>query len=100
MCLQASGWTLRFDAEGALAAPVPASGEGAAATGSEPMLRVFSSRPLLSGEPVEIDYGGRPNAELLTTHGFALQGGAHEALGLELAPEEGDRLGALPPDGR
>jgi len=54
-----------------------------------------AARALDAGEAVELDYGGRPNAELLTTHGFALADAPHEEVELELAPAEGDALGAL-----
>ena len=54
-----------------------------------------STRALAAGEAVEIDYGGRPNAQLVTTHGFAIKDNPHESIPLSLAPSESDPLGAV-----
>ena len=67
-----------------------AAGGGATAT-----VRFVAIRDLGVAEHVEIDYGGRSNAEMLTTHGFAIYANAHESLPLSLAPTAGDPLGAI-----
>eukprot|EP00908_Phaeocystis_cordata_P013566 Transcript_24632.p1 GENE.Transcript_24632~~Transcript_24632.p1 ORF type:complete len:328 (+),score=125.99 Transcript_24632:24-986(+) len=54
-----------------------------------------ASRDLEAGAEVLLDYGPRPNFELLTTHGFALRDNPHEAVLLELGPREADPLAPL-----
>ena len=70
-------------------------GAAAAAAADGQVLRVFAQRDLAPGESIELDYGPRPNSELITTHGFALRGSPHDHLPLELAPEDSDPLGAV-----
>ena len=41
-----------------------------------------------AGEEVLLDYGGRSNAELLVTHGFALPNNPHEHVPISLAPRD------------
>ena len=67
-----------------------AAGGGATAT-----VRFVAIRDLGVAEHVEIDYGARANAEMLTTHGFAIDGNPHESLPLSLAPTAGDPLGSV-----
>jgi len=55
-------------------------------------LLLRAARRLETGEELTLDYGGRPNAELLTTHGFALVGNRHETLPLSLTPLADDPL--------
>ena len=43
-----------------------------------------ATRDLERGEEVLLDYGPRSNAELLTTHGFALSDNTHDSVPLEL----------------
>ena len=72
------------------------SGDGDGGSMGESVSIVFrSTRALAAGEAVEIDYGGRPNAQLVTTHGFAIQGNPHESIPLSLAPSESDPLGPV-----
>ena len=47
-----------------------------------------ATRDLDVGEEVLLDYGGRSNAELLTTHGFALEHNPHETVPITLAPRD------------
>ena len=58
-------------------------------------VRFVTTRDLAAAETVEIDYGARANAEMLTTHGFAIAGNPHESLPLSLAPQESDQLAAV-----
>ena len=55
-------------------------------TGETVVLR--ASRDMHAGEQVLLDYGGRSNAELLTTHGFALESNPHESIPITLAPRD------------
>jgi len=59
---------------------------------------IRANRPLEPGEEVTIDYGPRPNADLLTTHGFALPGELavgrapdYEAMPIVLEPSDTDK---------
>ena len=52
---------------------------------------IRATRDLEAGEELLLDYGGRSNAELLTTHGFALPSNGHDAVPIELAPRDEQR---------
>ena len=58
-------------------------------------LVIRATRALEAGEEVFIDYGPRPNAELLTTHGFALADNPHDFLPLYLSPKASDETKAM-----
>ena len=54
-----------------------------------------AARRIPEGAEVTLNYGARSNAELLTTHGFALDGNPAEAVPLSLEPSSADRLGEV-----
>ena len=62
---------------------------------SEGSLVVRATRDLDAGEEVVLDYGPRPNAELVSTHGFALAHNAHDVMPLSLSPSLTDETGAM-----
>ena len=84
----AAGDAAAGDAAGGAAGGGGGAAAGGVAAADGQVLRVFARRDLGPGEAVELDYGPRPNSELVTTHGFALRGSPHDHLPLELAPEE------------
>ena len=61
----------------------------------EEVFLLRATRGIAEGEEAELDYGPRSNAEMLTTHGFALTSNPHELLPLALGPSDDDPLGAL-----
>jgi hypothetical protein len=65
------------------------------ANASEGAVILRSARDLEVGEEVTLDYGARPNAELLTTHGFALPKNQHDAIPISLVPQESDPHGTI-----
>ena len=75
---------------GAVSAVVPTATHGAAEA-----FVLRASRDLDAGTEVLLDYGPRPNYELLTTHGYALERNPHESVPVTLGPREDDKHGAV-----
>ncbi len=68
----------------------------AAAEGASGALLLRASRRIGPGEEALLDYGPRGNAQLLTTHGFAVAANAHESLPVALEPNsEKDELAPI-----
>ena len=65
------------------------------ADASERALVVRALRNLEAGEEVFLDYGPRSNAELLTTHGFALPRDPHGTIPLALEPTATDETAPM-----
>ena len=58
-------------------------------------LMLRAGRRIETDEEVTLDYGARSNADLLTTHGFALSVNPNEATPLSLEPASADPLGEI-----
>lgn len=61
----------------------------------EEAFALVAARDIPAGNEVHLDYGPRSNAELLTTHGFALLTSAYEEVKLNLGPSPDDELAEL-----
>jgi hypothetical protein len=53
-----------------------------------PAVVLRASREIDEGEEILLDYGARSNAELLTTHGFALLANPADSIPIDLAPRD------------
>jgi len=87
-------------AEGEAAAEAAEEAAGAAdatdaADSTDATVRFVANRDVPASSVVEIDYGARANAEMVTTHGFGLASNEHESLPLSLAPTATDPIASV-----